>query len=819
MDQTKNKRAKRGDLALAQEVSELKAALEELRKGGEERAAVLAKANEELRREIACRSRVEEALRADLERFQMMIGSVKDYAILMLDTGGCIVSWNDGAEQIHGYAESEMIGRHFSCFYPPAEVERGQPAMALQVAAAEGRFVEEGWRVGQGGAPFWASVVITALRDEKGVLRGFAKVTRDMTARKQTEEKLQLQARVIEKMTASVIVMDGQWRIVTTNPATDQMFGYERGELIGRPVSMLCQADEEEARQAVAEMLASTQGGSKWLEEVRRRRKDGTTFLARTRAGVVEADGQPHFFAIHEDITQRRRVEESLRASEERFSSAFESAAIGMALVGLDGRWLKVNRALCELVGYSEAGLRMRTFQDITHPDDLETDQENVRKLMAGEIASFQAEKRYFHMRGHLVRVLLSVSLVRDAGGRPLYFISQIQDITKRKRGEEELQWKTAFLEAQVNCSSDGILVVDKEGRKILQNQRLNELWEIPQPVADDPDHQKQMQWIASRVKNPASFAEKIASLYSHPDQISKDEIELNNGAVLDGYSAPVIGKDGKYYGRIWTFHDITGRKRLEDHGLQSQKLEIAGKLAAGVAHEFNGILTVILGQGEFLLSELPAASPLRNEVKDIIRAAERAAVLTGQLQACGRKQSPRMEPLDLNQVIAGMTESFRLVMGAAVEVRVIAAEGLRAVQADAEQIEQVILSLAINARQAMPGGGKLTLETANLSLDQPGGDDFPELKPGGYVMLALTDTGTGMSEEAKARLFEPFLSAKGAGQGTGLGLAACHGIIKQCGGNISVRSGPGQGTTFKVYLPQVEQPVEAPPPPPVTGE
>jgi PAS domain S-box-containing protein len=818
MDETNDKRAGKGNPAPWQQAGALKAALEELPKEEEERAAALAKANEELRREIAYRSRVEEALRADLERFQMMIGSVKDYAILMLDTGGYIVSWNDGAEQIHGYARTEIIGRHFSCFYPPAGVEGGQPAMALQVAAAEGRFVEEGWRLGKGGAPFWASVVITALRDEKGVLRGFAKVTRDRTARKRTEEKLQLQARVIEKMTESVIVVDGQWRIVTANPATDQMFGYERGELIGRHISVLCQADEGEGRPAVAEMLASTQGGSKWLEEVSRRRKDGTTFRARTRASIFEVDGQPHFFAIHEDITERRRVEESLRASEERFSSAFESAAIGMALVGLDGRWLKVNRALCELVGYSEAGLLMRTFQDITHPDDLETDLEYKRKLVAGEIASFQTEKRYFHLRGHLVRVLLSVTLVRDAGGRPLYFISQIQDITQRKRAEEELLWKTAFLEAQVNCSSDGILVVDKEGRKILQNQRLNQVWEIPQPVVDDPDDKKLVQWIASRVKNPAPFVEKVVFLYSHPDQISKDEIELNNGTVLDRYSAPVIGRDGKYYGRIWTFRDITERKRLEAHGLQSQKLEIVGKLAGGVAHEFNSILTVILGQGEFLLSELPPASPLRNEVRDIIRAAERAAALTRQLLAYGRKQFLRFERLDLNQLIASMADSFRLVMGAGVEVRVLAGDGLRAVKADAGQIELVIMNLAINAHQAMPGGGQLTLETANVTLDQPGGGGFPELKPGGYVMLAITDTGTGMSEEVKARLFEPFFSTKDVGQGTGLGLATCHGIIKQCGGHISVRTGPGQGTTFKIYLPQVEQPAEAPAPLAVTG-
>jgi PAS domain S-box-containing protein len=677
--------------AWLQQVSDLKAALQELRLREEERGAALAKANEELRREIAYRTRVEETLRADVERFQTMLGGVKDYAILMLDTAGYVVTWNDGAEQILGYAAAEIVGRDFSCFYPSQDVERGKPAKALQVAAAEGGYEEEGWRMRREGALFWASVVITALRDGQGVLRGFAKVTRDITARRRTEEKLQLQARVIEKMTESVIVADEAGRILTTNPATERMFGYERGELIGRHLSGLREAEEGEARQAVAAIMAAARGGSPWRGEVSRRRKDGAVFLTRTQVSVFEEEGRPHFFAILEDITERRRVEESLRASEERFSSAFEYAAIGMALVGLDGRWLKVNRALCELVGYSEAALLMRTFQDITHPDDLETDLENLRQLVAGKIPSYQMEKRYFHLRGHLVRVLLSVSLVREPGGRPLYFISQVQD--------------------------------------------------------------------------------------------------------------------------------ITARERLQARLLQSQKLETVGRLAGGVAHEFNSLLTVILGQSECLLSELPPASPMRHDAEDIIRAAERAAALTQQLLAYGRQQFLRLETLDLNQVIASMAGTFRLIMGGVVQVRVTAGQGLWAVQADAGQIEQVIMNLAMNAHQAMPGGGQLTLETANVTVDQPDGGEWPELKPGGYVMLAITDTGTGMSEEVKARLFEPFFSTKDVGKGTGLGLATCYGIIQQCGGNISVRSAPGQGTTFKIYLPQAVQPVEVPAAPDVTGE
>lgn len=374
---------------------------------------------------------------------------------------------------------------------------------------------------------------------------------------------------------------------------------------------------------------------------------------------------------------ERKRAEKTLRESEKRFFGAFEHAPIGVALVSPNGRWLKVNRALCDLVGYSESELLTRTFQEITHPEDLEADLENVRRMLAGEIRTYQMEKRYLHGRGHPVTVLLSVSLVRDTQDQPLYFIAQIQD--------------------------------------------------------------------------------------------------------------------------------VTDRKRLEGKLFQSQKMETVGKLAGGVAHEFNSILTAIIGQSELLLGDLPEGSPLAKNATEISQAAGRAGALTRQLLAYGRKQFLRPETLDLNRVIANMEGMFHHLMGGDVVTQIIPAPGLQAVRADAGQIEQVILNLTMNAADAMPNGGKFTLETSNISLDQESVERYPELRPGEYVMLAITDTGTGMSEEVKARAFEPFFSTKGIGEGTGLGLSTCYGIIKQSGGHISVYSEPARGSIFKIYLPQVE--------------
>jgi two-component system cell cycle sensor histidine kinase/response regulator CckA len=250
---------------------------------------------------------------------------------------------------------------------------------------------------------------------------------------------------------------------------------------------------------------------------------------------------------------------------------------------------------------------------------------------------------------------------------------------------------------------------------------------------------------------------------------------------------------------------DITDRKRLEAQLFQSQKMETIGKLSGGIAHEFNSILTAIIGQSELLLGDLPPGNPLAKNATEIRKAAERAAILTRQLLAYGRKQILQPESLDLSAIIAGMKNTLMHLMGRGVEVRFSPDAGLKFVKADAGQIEQVIMNMIINARDAMPNGGILTLETANVSFDRESVGSYPELKPGDYVMLAITDTGAGMSAEVKARAFEPFFSTKSVGQGTGLGLSTCYGIVKQSGGHISVYSEPGRGTTFKIYLPQVE--------------
>ena len=256
--------------------------------------------------------------------------------------------------------------------------------------------------------------------------------------------------------------------------------------------------------------------------------------------------------------------------------------------------------------------------------------------------------------------------------------------------------------------------------------------------------------------------------------------------------------------------HDVEARaecKRLEAQFIEAQKMEVIGQLAGGIAHDFNNLLAVIMGNGELLMVKLPPNDPLRKEVEEIGHAADRAAGLTRQLLTFSRKQTVQPVILDLNEVVAGMEKMLRRLIDENVELQIVAGKDLGRVKADSGYVGQVLMNLAVNARDAMSKGGHLTIETSNITLDE----NHTGVTPGKYVMLAVTDTGSGMTDEVQAHLFEVFFTTKPKGKGTGLGLATCQTIVKQCGGHIEVYSKLGKGTTFKVYFPRVEQSSEAP--------
>jgi PAS domain S-box-containing protein len=372
----------------------------------------------------------------------------------------------------------------------------------------------------------------------------------------------------------------------------------------------------------------------------------------------------------------------------------------------------------------------------------------------------------------------------------------------KRQKAEAELLWRTAFFEAQAESTMDGVLVVDGNGKIILQNARMKELWKIPPNIAGNDDDAVQLQYVTQQVKNSQQFAEKVAFLNSHPNEIGRDEIELIEGTILDRSSSPVRDKAGNYYGRIWTFRDITQQRQLEGQLRQSQKMEAIGQLAGGVAHDFNNILGAIIMQVDIARSEVNLSAEMRSSLGEIRAAAERAANLTRQLLAFSRRQVMQLQSVDLNGIVTSLTNMLQRILGEDVRLQLNLHSGALLTRADSGMLGQVLLNLVVNARDAMPDGGQLTIDTDTKVCTEAEAAARPDIVPGRYVGLRVTDTGCGMTPEIQARIFEPFFTTKEAGKGTGLGLATVFGIVKQHGGWISVDSQVGRGATFHIFLP-----------------
>ncbi len=382
----------------------------------------------------------------------------------------------------------------------------------------------------------------------------------------------------------------------------------------------------------------------------------------------------------------------------------------------------------------------------------------------------------------------------------------------ERHRSDEGMRQSLSLLKATLESTADGILVVDKNGKIVSFNQKFLDLWRIPPEIVESRDDDKAIAFVLDQLVDSTRFLDKIRDLYSSPETESFDVLEFKDGRVFERLSRPQRVGD-QCVGRVWSFRDVSDRKRAEEALLEreeqlrhAQKMEAVGRLAGGVAHDFNNLLTAITGYSDLALRELSGNDPVCERIREIRRASASATALTRQLLAFSRKQVLQLQVLNLNRVVEETTNLLRRTLGEDVELVIGAAEPIGQVRADRGQIEQVLVNLAVNARDAMPQGGKLIIETAEVHLDEPYARRHTGVRPGPYVMISVSDTGIGMDEETRGHIFEPFFTTKEIGRGTGLGLATVYGIVKQSGGNIWVYSEPRRGTTFKIYLPRVEE-------------
>jgi PAS domain S-box-containing protein len=482
-----------------------------------------------------------------------------------------------------------------------------------------------------------------------------------------------------------------------------------------------------------------------------------------------------------------------------------EGTTDGVFVKDLQGRYLMINSAGAAFAGRSVDEFLGKTDLDLFSPDTAEVVMEKDRQvLMQGVTQTFEESGT----ANGVSRVYLSTKgPYRDADGRIIGLLGVARDITERKRAEEEMrqsqqklrihfehtplavvEWDLDFRVAAWNPSAERIFGYSRQ-EALGQHARFI----VPPQYREHVDHT----WQA--------LLKQSGGARSTNDNITKDGRSIS----CEWYNTPLVDDSGRVLGVASLVQDVTERVALEERLRQSQKMEAVGRLAGGVAHDFNNLLTVILGYSQILADGLPEGSRLADNTAQIKSAADRAAAITRQLLAFSRKTvlSPRV--INLNEIVVNLDSLLRRLIGEDIEVRTLPASDLGSVKADPSQIEQVVMNLALNARDAMPRGGTVILETGNVVLDRTYARDHQSVEPGRYVMLAVSDTGEGMSPETQARIFEPFYTTKEVGKGTGLGLSMVYGIVKQSGGYIWVYSEPGQGTTFKIYLPRVDQPAE----------
>jgi PAS domain S-box-containing protein len=498
---------------------------------------------------------------------------------------------------------------------------------------------------------------------------------------------------------------------------------------------------------------------------------------------------------IHLDI-----AEEALRTSEEKYRLVVENANQGIVVVQ-DGIPKFVNPKIVETSGYSTDELTSRSFIEFIHPDDRALVAERHQKRSKGEKLPDTYPFRIIDKDGNTRWIEIN-SVRIDWDGRPAT-LNFLTDITERKRAEAEIK----KLSSAVEQSIDGIAMTDPGLRLVYVNEAFAKMhnYSVKQMVG----------MKTAKLHSDDQMEEFKASL----DQVNKQgswtgQIEhiKGDGTPFPTYTSLTLLKttEGQPAGLLTVTRDITEQRKLEAQFLWSQRMEAVGHLAGGIAHDFNNMLTTIKGYADLRLMELDPANSLHADLCEIQKASERAAKLTHQLLAFSRNQILEPKVANLNDVLLETDKMLRPLIGEDIELVTLLAEDLANVKTDLSQIEQVLVNLAVNARDAMPNGGKLTLETANITVKKEYARNHVTVTPGKYVMLAVSDTGVGMTEEVRQHIFEPFFTTKEVGKGTGLGLATCYGIVKQCGGNMWVYSEPGKGATFKIYLPEVDHEAEA---------
>ncbi len=510
------------------------------------------------------------------------------------------------------------------------------------------------------------------------------------------------------------------------------------------------------------------------------------------------------FVVQNQMLVSSRELEKNLKL----LQGITEGTTDAVFVKDLEGRYLMINSAGARFLGHSVDEVIGRTDAELFVPEVGRDIMERDRKVI--ESGYVQTYEEFGTAAGVTRLYSATKGPFHDPSGHVVGLLGICRDITDRKRAEEEIRQSEQKLQMHIENTPLAVVEWDLDFRVVAWNPAAERIFGYSREEASGqhghfivpPD----VRPAVDRVWHELLTTKKGGMRGSANDNVTKDGRLIS----CEWYNTPLIDDAGRVLGVASLVQDVSERVGLEERLRQSQKMEAVGRLAGGVAHDFNNLLTVILGYTQILADGVPSGSRLADSAAQIKSAADRAAGITRQLLAFSRKQvlSPRI--INLNDIMLNLDSLLRRLIGEDIEVITMPANDLGSVRADPGQIEQVLMNLALNARDAMPHGGTLTLETANVDLDEAYAGEHQPIGPGHYVMLVVSDNGHGMTPEVRARVFEPFFTTKEVGKGTGLGLSTVYGIVKQSGGYIWVCSDPGRGTSFKIYFPRVDQPAHS---------
>lgn len=757
---------------------------------------------------ISCRQ-AEKALQASEEKYRTLFDSAGD-AIFIHDRDGQILAANATACEQYGYTPSEFLTMQVSMVDVVEQIAHVRTRISRVMKQGILQF-ETVHRHKDGKT---ISVEVKAQQitwDNQPVIMS---ICRDITERKQAEEKLKAAEETYRNLFLNA--QTGIFRtdiktglILDANDCVARFIGYQdRTELLSQPFNIAERYVDPADREKMISLLKEYGQFSNF--ETRFRRNDGTIIWMRYSAKIISGKGWLE--GVSEDITKEKEIMERLRQSEERLKLAQVSSGAGVWDWNIDDGKLEWSRELFILFGLDpeKTELTFETWKLILHPEDQEIAQTRINQAIENRL-QLDSDYRILLPDGRIRWIKALGSATYDSSGKPIRMSGISLDITERKLAEEALRKNEAILSG-ITKNMPGVIYQfyakdTGEYGASYGGERLQEIFGITGSMEDlfpafaSCVHQEDY----GRFQSSLQKAVETVTPWDFEGRFIKLSGEM---IWFHGLSTPTPLKDRVVFDGILL--DITDlrraeedRRRLELQLIQSQKMEAIGTLAGGIAHDFNNMLGIILGHAEIALMNVESSQRLYKNLEEIRKAAERSADLTRQLLAFARKQTVAPKVLDLNETVEGMLKMLRRLIGEDIELAWLPGNRLWRVKMDPSQIDQILVNLCVNARDAITGVGKITIETETAVFDKDYLSHHMGAFPGEYVLIAVSDSGSGMDKDILGKLFEPFFTTKALGKGTGLGLATIYGIVKQNNGFIDVYSEAGQGSTFKIYLPR----------------